>query len=105
MFLFGSVLGGLAPDDTVLIVSRVIQGAAAGVIQPLAMVVMFQGFPPDKRGAAMGIFGIGVVLAPALGPWVGGLLMDSFDWRFLFYLGISFGLGGITLANLFLPDR
>ena len=63
VFLFGSVLGGLAPDDTVLIVSRVIQGAAAGVIQPLAMVVMFQVFPPDKRGAAMGIFGIGVVLA------------------------------------------
>lgn len=105
VFLFGSVLGGLAPDDTVLIVSRVIQGAAAGVIQPLAMVVMFQVFPPDKRGAAMGIFGIGVVLAPALGPWVGGLLMDSFDWRFLFYLGIPFGLGGITLAHLFLPDR
>jgi len=53
----------------------------------------------------MGLFGIGVVLAPALGPWVGGVLMDAYDWRFLFYLGIPFGLGGIALASLFLPAR
>lgn len=53
----------------------------------------------------MGIFGIGVVLAPALGSWVGGVLMDNFDWRFLFYLGIPFGVVGIVLANLFLPTR
>nr|WP_240612153.1 DHA2 family efflux MFS transporter permease subunit [Brevundimonas vesicularis] len=66
---------------------------------------MFQVFPPQQRGAAMGIFGIGVVLAPALGPWVGGVLMDNFDWRFLFYLGIPFGVVGIVLANLFLPTR
>ena len=105
IFVVGSVLGGVAPDETVLIVSRVLQGAAAGVIQPLAMVVMFQVFPANQRGAAMGIFGVGVVLAPALGPWVGGLLMDSFNWRFLFYLGIPFGVGGILLSNLFLPDR
>lgn len=105
VFLVGSILGGLAPDETLLIVSRVIQGAAAGVIQPLSMVVMFQVFPPNQRGAAMGIFGIGVVLAPALGPWVGGMLMDSFDWRFLFYLGLPFGAAGIALAHLFLPDR
>jgi EmrB/QacA subfamily drug resistance transporter len=103
LFLYGSVLGGIAPDENVLIVSRVIQGLAAGVVQPLAMVVMFQVFPPEKRGAAMGIFGIGVVLAPALGPYVGGVLMDSFNWRFLFYLGIPFGIGGILLSLLFLP--
>lgn len=105
LFLAGSILGGIAPDENVLIVSRVIQGLAAGVVQPLAMVVMFQIFPPEKRGAAMGLFGIGVVLAPALGPWVGGVLMDSFDWRFLFYLGIPFAVGGMLLAQLFLPGR
>jgi MFS transporter, DHA2 family, multidrug resistance protein len=105
LFLAGSILGGIAPDENVLIVSRVIQGLAAGVVQPLAMVVMFQIFPPEKRGAAMGLFGIGVVLAPALGPWVGGVLMDSFNWRFLFYLGIPFGVGGMLLAQLFLPGR
>jgi len=105
LFLAGSILGGIAPDENLLIVARVIQGLAAGVVQPLAMVVMFQIFPPEKRGAAMGLFGIGVVLAPALGPWVGGVLMDSFNWRFLFYLGIPFGVGGMLLAQLFLPGR
>ena len=105
VFLFGSVLGGIAPDENVLIVSRVLQGLGAGLVQPLAMVVMFQVFPPHQRGTAMGLFGIGVVLAPALGPWVGGVLMDSFDWRFLFYLGIPFGAAGIALASLFLPGR
>lgn len=105
VFLFGSALGGIAPDENVLIVSRVLQGLGAGLVQPLAMVVMFQVFPPHQRGTAMGLFGIGVVLAPALGPWVGGVLMDSFEWHFLFYLGIPFGAAGIALAALFLPAR
>lgn len=105
LFTAGSVLGGLAPDENVLILARVIQGAAAGIVQPLAMIIIFQVFPPEKRGAAMGIFGIGVVLAPALGPWVGGLLMDSFNWRYVFYLGIPFAALGVALANLFLPTR
>jgi len=86
VFLAGSVLGGLAPNETVLTLARVVQGAAAGIVQPLAMIMLFKVFPPDKRGAAMGIYGVGVVLAPALGPWIGGVLMDAFDWRFVFYL-------------------
>ena len=105
LFTAGSVLGGMAPDEDVLILARVIQGAAAGIVQPLAMVIIFRVFPPEKRGTAMGIFGIGVVLAPALGPWVGGLLMDSFNWRYVFYLGVPFALLGIVLAALFLPAR
>ncbi len=105
IFMAGSVLGGIAPNETVLTVARVIQGAAAGVVQPLAMILLFQVFPPNQRGAAMGIFGIGVVLAPALGPWIGGLLIDAFSWRYVFYLGIPFALVGILLSNLFLPGR
>src|SRR5690606_23240708 len=105
LFMIGSVLGGIAPDETILTIARVIQGAAAGVVQPLAMILLFQVFPPDQRGAAMGIFGIGVVLAPALGPWIGGLLIDSFSWRYVFYLGIPFAVIGILLSNLFLPTR
>ncbi|MET3790817.1 DHA2 family efflux MFS transporter permease subunit [Aquamicrobium terrae] len=105
IFMAGSVLGGLAPNETILTVARVIQGAAAGVIQPLAMILLFQIFPPNQRGAAMGIFGIGVVLAPALGPWIGGMLIDAFSWRYVFYLGIPFAVIGILLANLFLPVR
>jgi MFS transporter, DHA2 family, multidrug resistance protein len=105
LFMGGSVLGGLAPDETVLIAARVLQGAAAGIVQPLAMIIVFQVFPPDRRGTAMGIFGIGVVLAPALGPWVGGLLMDSFSWRYVFYLGVPFAALGMALASVFLPTR
>ena len=105
VFLSGSILGGLAPNETVLTLARVVQGAGAGIVQPLAMIMLFRVFPPDKRGAAMGIYGVGVVLAPALGPWIGGVLMDAFDWRFVFYLGLPFSGLAILLANLFLPTR
>jgi len=105
MFGAGSMLGGLAPNEHVLTLARVIQGASAGVVQPLAMIVLFQVYPPDRRGAAMGAFGVGVVLAPALGPWVGGLLIDNFNWRYVFYLGIPFAVLGMVLALFFLPTR
>jgi len=105
VFFAGSVLGGLAPNETVLTLARVVQGAAAGIVQPLAMIMLFKVFPPDKRGAAMGIYGVGVVLAPALGPWIGGVLMDAFDWRFVFYLSLPFAGLAILLSNLFLPSR
>jgi DHA2 family multidrug resistance protein len=105
LFAFGSILGGLAPNESILTLARVLQGAAAGVVQPLAMIVIFNVFPADKRGAAMGIFGVGVVLAPALGPWVGGLLIDTFNWRAVFYLGVPFAAIGVVLSMLFLPTR
>lgn len=105
VFLAGSVAGGLAPNETVLTLARVVQGAAAGIVQPLAMIMLFKVFPPDKRGAAMGIYGVGVVLAPALGPWIGGVLMDAFDWRSVFYLGLPFAAVSIVLSNMFLPGR
>ncbi len=105
VFLVGSVVGGLAPNETVLTLARVVQGAAAGIVQPLAMIMLFKVFPPDKRGAAMRIYGVGVVLAPALGPWIGGVLMDAFDWRFVFYLGLPFAGVAIVLSNIFLPGR
>lgn len=105
VFSFGSVLGGAAPNETVLTLARVIQGAAAGVVQPMAMILLFKVFRPDERGAAMGIFGIGVVLAPALGPWIGGMLIDAFDWRYVFYLSLPFAGLAIILGNLFLPGR
>src|SRR5690606_10666971 len=57
VFLAGSVVGGLAPNETVLTLARVVQGAAAGIVQPLAMIMLFKVFPPDRRGAAMGIYG------------------------------------------------
>lgn len=105
IFLAGSILGGFAPNENIVTLARVIQGVAAGLVQPLAMVLLFQVFPSHQRGLAMGLYGIGVVLAPALGPWVGGMLIDAFSWHYVFFLGLPFALVGIVMSHLFLPER
>lgn len=105
IFAAGSVMGATAPNEIVLTLARVIQGAATGVVQPLALVVMFRIYPPERRGAAMGIFGVGVVLAPAIGPWIGGVLVDAFNWRYVFYLGVPFAGIALVMTQLFLPGR
>jgi EmrB/QacA subfamily drug resistance transporter len=105
VFMGASVLGGLAPAEGVLILARMLQGAAAGILQPLTMQVIFQVFPPQRRGSAMGIYGIGVVLAPALGPTLGGIMVDNFSWRYVFFLAVPFCAVGIAAAMMFLPGR
>lgn len=102
-FSVGSVLGGLSPNEQTLIFARILQGGAAGLTQPLAMMVIFGVFPPDKRGQAMGIYGIGVVLAPALGPTLGGVLVDNLSWRYVFFMSLPFCLIGMGLASVLLP--
>lgn len=103
VFLVGSVLGGLAPGENLLILGRVLQGMAAGLAQPLAMLTIFKVFPADRRGQAMGIYGIGVILAPALGPVLGGWLVDSFNWRYVFFMSVPFCALGLPLGALFMP--
>lgn len=105
VFVAASIMGGLAPAEGGLILARVLQGGAAGILQPLAMQTIFQVFPPEKRGSAMGIYGIGVVLAPALGPTLGGIMVDSFSWRFVFFMPVPFCLLGLFLATIFMPGR
>ena len=105
IFTFASILGGIAPSSGVLILARILQGAAAGVLQPLAMQTIFQVFPPEKRGSAMGIYAIGVVLAPALGPTLGGLMIDSFSWRYIFFMPLPFCVAGVLLGMLYMPGR
>lgn len=92
-----------APNEGVLIVGRVLQGAAAGMVQPLGMQIIFQVFPADRRGSAMGLYAVGVVMAPALGPTVGGVIVDGFGWRAVFFLGVPFALLGLLLGLVFLP--
>ena len=105
VFVVGSLMGGLAPSEGVMILARVLQGGAAGILQPLAMQVIFQVFPPDRRGTAMGIYGIGVVLAPAIGPTLGGLLAEDYSWRYVFYLTLPTCAIGMFAATIFLPGR
>jgi EmrB/QacA subfamily drug resistance transporter len=104
VFLAASVLGAASWNSEALIAARVLQGAAAGVMQPLSMIALFEVYPIEQRGRAMGIFGVGVVLAPAVGPAVGGVLLDNFGWRAIFLLSIPFCVVALPLAWRFLSD-
>src|SRR5262249_2789777 len=75
----GAGLGGTAPTEDSLIFARILQGFSAGVSQPLVMATIFTVFPPERRGMAMGVFGLGVVFAPAIGPSLGGLMIEYFS--------------------------
>lgn len=105
VFMCGSIAGLFAPNEDILIAIRVFQGAAAGVMTPLTMMIMFQVFPPDQRGRAMGIFAMGTVMAPALGPSIGGLVIDSLGWRYIFFLELPLLFIALALGSLFLTDR
>jgi EmrB/QacA subfamily drug resistance transporter len=98
VFFVGSVLGAASWSTESLIVARVLQGAAAGVMQPLSMIALFEVFPAEERGRAMGLFGFGVVLAPAIGPAVGGALMQAFGWRAIFLLSVPFCVAALPLG-------
>ncbi len=106
-FVLASAAGALAPVYELVVAARVLQGAAAGIVQPLALVVLFKVYPPERRGAAMGLYGLGVILGPALAPSLGGLLVDSFSWRAVFLVAAPLGLAtlALTLAVLRLDTR
>ncbi len=104
-FMAGSVAGMFAPNEDVLIAIRVFQGMAAGLMTPLTMLIMFQVFPPEQRGRAMGIFAMGTVMAPALGPSIGGLVIDALGWRYIFFLELPLLFVAIALGSIFLIGR
>ena len=105
IFIVALILAGLSPNETVLIFCRIVQGAVAGLMQPFSVYTLFRVFPPERRGSAMGIFGIGVILGPALGPTMGGLLIEYFNWRYVFYLALPFSVTAILLGSVFMPER
>jgi EmrB/QacA subfamily drug resistance transporter len=99
VFLAGSLLGAASTSAPMLIVARVLQGGAAGILQPLAMVTLFRVFPLEERGRAMGLYGFGVVLAPAVGPVLGGALVDLFGWRSIFLLTVPSTVAALVLGR------
>ncbi|OZG72383.1 MFS transporter [Hahella sp. CCB-MM4] len=105
LFCGASALGALSQTPEMLILSRVLQGAAAGLLQPLAMFVLFKVFPREQRGRAMGIYGIGVILAPALGPVLGGIIVDQLNWRYVFIVPMPISFLGLVLAMIYMPGR
>jgi len=103
-FTAASFLCGLAPTLELLIVFRIIQGATGGALQPLSQAVLLEAFPPHQRGKAMGFWGLGIVVAPILGPVLGGWLTDSYSWRWVFYINIPVGIASIVMTKLFIFD-
>ena len=104
VFLVGSVIGALAQDFNLIVVGRVLQGVAAGVIQPLVMVTAFQVFPTERRGYAMAVYSMGVFMAVAVGPIVGGVAIDLFNWRYIFWAPLPIIVSAALMGWVFMPQ-
>ena len=103
-FTLASMLCGIAPSLPVLVIFRVIQGATGGVMQPLSQAILLEAFPPRERGKAMGFWGLGIVVAPILGPVLGRWLTDNYSWRWVFYINIPIGVVSVMLTRLWVFD-
>src|SRR6478609_7358801 len=103
-FTAASFLCGLAPTLGSLIFFRILQGATGGALQPLSQAVLLEAFKPEDRGKAMGFWALGIVVAPILGPVLGGWLTDSYSWRWVFYINIPVGIASIVMTRLFVFD-
>jgi len=103
-FTGASFLCGLAPSLGFLIIFRIIQGACGGGLQPLSQAVLLESFPPHKRGQAMAFWALGIVVAPMLGPVIGGWLTDNYSWRWVFYINVPIGVLAILLTQAFIVD-
>jgi MFS transporter, DHA2 family, multidrug resistance protein len=104
LFTIASFFCGAAPTLTLLLIARVLQGAGGGALQPLSQAILLESFPPAKRGAAMALFGFGVVVAPVLGPTLGGWLTDTYSWRYAFYINIPVGILAVYMISRFVHD-
>jgi MFS transporter, DHA2 family, multidrug resistance protein len=103
-FTAASFLCGLAPNLSTLILFRILQGATGGALQPLSQAVMLEAFPPQDRGKAMAFWGLGIVVAPMLGPVIGGWLTDNYSWRWVFYINLPVGLASVLMTRWFIFD-
>lgn len=104
LFTLGSILAGISSSFTEMIVYRAIQGVGGGPLIPIAQAIMRETYPPRYQGMAMAVFGMGVVVAPAIGPVLGGWLTDTYGWPWVFYINVPFSLGGMVLVHLFVHD-
>ena len=104
LFIISSLLCGSAPSLEILVMARVLQGLAGGGLQPLSQAILLESFPPAERGLAMAVFGMGVVIAPIMGPLVGGWITDNWTWRWIFYINLPVGILSIVMAIFFIHD-
>lgn len=104
IFTVASFACGAAPTLAVMLAARVVQGAGGGALQPLSQAILLESFPPAKRGAATAVFAFGVVVAPVVGPTLGGWLTDTYSWRYAFYLNIPVGILAVIMISRFVHD-
>lgn len=104
LLLLGGTVGGLSNDYGLVLAARVAEGLAAGIVQPIPAIIILYAFQPHEQGRASGIFGMGVVLAPALGPSIGGLLVDWFGWRSIFFMVVPLCIVSLWLAYKLVPN-
>ncbi len=104
LFTLSSMLCGMAQSLPQLVMARILQGLAGGGLQPLAQAILLESFPQEKRGQAMAAYGLGIVVAPIIGPILGGWITDNYSWRWIFYINVPIGVLGLILQNMFLED-
>ncbi|MDR3727231.1 MAG: DHA2 family efflux MFS transporter permease subunit [Terracidiphilus sp.] len=103
-FTIASLLCGMSMSMPMLIVARVLQGIGGGCMLPLAQSTLLESFPPEKHGTAMAVYGLGIVVAPVIGPTLGGWITDSYSWRWIFYINLPVGMLALFMANQFVED-
>src|ERR1700729_1684717 len=104
VFTITSLLCGTAHTIGMLIFYRVLQGLGGGALQPTAQAIMFETYPPEKRGQAMAIFGIGAMVGPAVGPTLGGWIVDNASWPLIFYINIPIGIAAFLMTLRYIRD-
>jgi DHA2 family multidrug resistance protein len=104
LFTFASMLCGLAVNMPMLLLARILQGLGGGGMLPLAQAILLESFPPEQHGMAMAVYGVGVVVAPVIGPTLGGWITDSFSWRWIFFINLPVGLAALLMAQVFIED-
>lgn len=104
LFTFASMACGMAPSLGVLLLARIVQGAGGGALQPISQAILLESFPQEKHGEAMAAYGLGIFIAPVLGPILGGWVTDNYSWRWLFYMNVPIGLFAWWMVNRFVFD-
>src|SRR4029079_7820374 len=104
IFTVSSLLCGLAPSLGFLLLFRVMQGAGGGGLQPMAQAILADTFPPEKRGLAFAAYGITAILAPTIGPTLGGWITFNYSWRWIFFINLPVGLAAVALVFRLIED-
>lgn len=104
IFTAASFCCGAAPTLSLMLLARIVQGAGGGALQPLSQAILLESFEPQKRGIAMAVFAFGVVVAPVLGPTLGGWLTDAYSWRYAFYINVPVGILAAFMIGRFIHD-